>query len=288
MTTLHPAARLLRILLPLLLLSLPTAARAAPGEEEFKAGMKLLRERAFAGAIGLLEVSSRASPRPGALLGLGYCYRQLHRYGDAIRAYQRYLDAGFQEEARVALLLQDTLEEERAWREAHPEEAATQQQAAAPPQPSAMPGPVTVAPQAPAPAQPPAAVPPPAAAPAPLPAGPTQAQAAPAQSPPVPAQASAALPAPPAPAAAVEQAPARTRTWTWVSGGAAVAALGAALTLGLMSASSAHDIENNLHTAAEVDALRSQVRSRAQVGNAMVGVAAGLAVASGCLFVLQF
>jgi hypothetical protein len=224
-------------------------AEAAPGADEFKVGMQFFRNRDCVSAVGPLAVASKTAPRPGALLGLGYCYRLLKRFPEAIQAYQSYLEAGFEEEARVALLLEQTMEEELEWSRLHP----------APP-------PV-----------PPPATPPPA---------PVTPLATPSLAPPAVAPAAATGPTGPA---AADPAPAeRPRLWTWVAGGAAAASLGGGLLLGRLSAANAQEIKNNEHPGADVARLRDSVKWQAQKGNLLVGVGAGLAAISTALFVLRF
>ena len=217
------------------------AAHGEAAPDDVQRGMQLYRLRDCAGAVELLEPASRRAAHPGALIALGYCYRQMKRFPEAIDAYQRYLAAHFDDEKRVTALLEQTILEEKQWRESRP-----------PP---------------PAPAAPAAA-----SSPAPVPS---------------------AAAAPPSPSAVViapspSEPVARPRLWTWVAGGAAVAALGTGVVLGAMSRSSASEIQRAEHTGAEVAHLRDQVKWQAQKGNLFLGIGAGLTALSAALFVWRF
>jgi hypothetical protein len=101
----------------------PGIARAdQSGADDFARGMQLYRGGDCAGAIRPLEYSSRLGNYPGGLMALGYCYRQLKQFAKATDAYQRYLQLHADDEKRVVMLLEETLQEEREWRRDHPEE----------------------------------------------------------------------------------------------------------------------------------------------------------------------
>jgi hypothetical protein len=102
-------------------LALLLAVEIGPGAAEFERGMAAYRAGDCAAAVKPLETAALASSRPSALIALGYCYRQLRQFPQATDAYQRYMHLHADEEKRVALLLDDTLREERAWRREHPE-----------------------------------------------------------------------------------------------------------------------------------------------------------------------
>ena len=112
----------MRFLLGFLLAALSTAASAqqATGTAEFNDGMQLYRTHDCLGAVGPLDIASRLSPRPAALLALGYCYRQLKQFPEAIDAYQRYIQL-HDDEKRATFLLEQTSQEEREWLRAQPQ-----------------------------------------------------------------------------------------------------------------------------------------------------------------------
>jgi hypothetical protein len=124
---------ILAVLVALILASPRASAEApAPGQAEFERGMELYRGRECAAAVGPLEIAVKASPRPGALLALGFCYRQLKQFPSATDAYQRYLRLRADDEKHALSLLEQTTEEEREWRKTNP--APAQQLAVAPPE----------------------------------------------------------------------------------------------------------------------------------------------------------
>ena len=141
----------------------------------------------------------------------------------------------------------------------------------------------------------------------PRPAPPPEAWLAPAPLPDLPKEAPllaerpavklAPAPPPTAPAAATEPAgqtapaPAaeRSRTWTWVAGGAAMAALGAGGAFGLKSRSTSAAITGTTdHTGRDVDSLRDQYQSQAHAANVLFAVGAGFAALSAGFFILSF
>ena len=109
---------------PLLTLALATPrafAQTAPGAAEFEKGMQSFRTQECAAAVAPLEFASRAASQPSALMALGFCYRQLKEFSNAIDAYQRFLELHSDDGRRALVLLEQTTEEEREWRRNHPE-----------------------------------------------------------------------------------------------------------------------------------------------------------------------
>jgi tetratricopeptide (TPR) repeat protein len=157
-----PGRSILALILAASLVSSRGSAQApAPGEAEFARGMQLYRSRDCLSAVAPLEIAARAASRAGALLALGFCYRQLKQFSNATNAYQRYLQLRADDEKHALSLLEQTTEEEREWRRTHPEAEPARAPAAPAPQPVQV---------AAVPAKPPPAtsVPPAALAPAPV------------------------------------------------------------------------------------------------------------------------
>jgi len=242
------------MLLLLALAAFPSFAQMpAPAQESYDRGMQLYRSRDCKAAIEPLEIAVHASPRPSALLALGFCYRQLNQYANATDAYQRYLQTHSDDEKRALLLLEETMNEERAWRRTHPEEAEP------------------VVPQKPRVQQP-------------LPPAP---EPAPAQSAP-PAIAEDEPAQPHLLQAAPRAAQQRPLIYSWVAGGAALVSVGVGVGLGVSSQSTANELTQSQHPGAQVAQMDSDVHNKAVAGNVLIGVGIGLAVLSAGLFIFHF
>jgi len=267
------------MLLLLALAAFPSFAQMpAPAQESYDRGMQLYRSRDCKAAIEPLEIAVHASPRPSALLALGFCYRQLNQYANATDAYQRYLQTHSDDEKRALLLLEETMNEERAWRRTHPEEA----------EPVVPQKPRVQQPLPPAPEPAPAQSAPPAIA-EDEPAQPHLLQAAPRAAEPANG-ASNPLPGPPI---VVQEPPAepqqqRPLIYSWVAGGAALVSVGVGVGLGVSSQSTANELTQSQHPGAQVAQMDSDVHNKAVAGNVLIGVGIGLAVLSAGLFIFHF
>ena len=74
-----------------------TAADAAPTAEarqHFRRGLELLKTRDYEGALRELQTANSLSPKWTLLVSIGIASEGLERDGEAIAAYQGYLDAG--------------------------------------------------------------------------------------------------------------------------------------------------------------------------------------------------
>jgi tetratricopeptide (TPR) repeat protein len=125
----------------------------------------------------------------------------------------------------------------------------------------------------------------------PLAAKPVEARPAPKTEPAV--VTSQAKPAPaPAPAVAVVEAtpppPAHKPFYAWISGGAAVAALGAGAVFGIMAKGTASDLTSSPHSRADITDMQSKLSSQAGTANALFIAGGVLAAASGALFVMRY
>lgn len=144
--------------------------------------------------------------------------------------------------------------------------------------------PAPVAPATPAPTAAPTATPPPATTPKPT--GTTTATAPPALTPTPPP--SPAL-APSLAAAAPKPVVRNGRLWTWVAGGAAVAAAGAGAYFGMQAQNASDKLVNASQPLApgEAQRLYDEARSKSRTANILYGVAGGAGAAGVTLFFLE-
>lgn len=84
----------------------------------------------------------------------------------------------------------------------------------------------------------------------------------------------------------VKQAPPR-RLWTWVAGGAAVAAVAAGVGFGLAANGASDELRGSVHDAATAQQLADTASSRARTANVLYGVAAAAAAAGVTLYFLE-
>jgi tetratricopeptide (TPR) repeat protein len=94
-------------------------------------------------------------------------------------------------------------------------------------------------------------------------------------------------PPPTPPSATVTSAPSRHRTWTWVAGGVAVAGLGAAIGMGVVSSGASNELKGSQHDRLQADALASKTQSMALGANVTYGVAGAAAITAVVLFFLE-
>jgi len=67
---------------------------AAQASEAFEMGMRLFQEQNWAGALAAFERAYSLQPHYAVLFNRGVCLRELHRYPEALDAFQRYLREG--------------------------------------------------------------------------------------------------------------------------------------------------------------------------------------------------
>lgn len=94
-------------------------------------------------------------------------------------------------------------------------------------------------------------------------------------------------PPPPPPVVVVPEQPKKGRLFTYVAGGAAVAALGAGIGLGVAAGSTANDIKTNVHTGDEVTKLQQQAQGLSTGANISYAVAGAAAVTAVILFFVE-
>ena len=98
----------------------------------------------------------------------------------------------------------------------------------------------------------------------------------------------------PAPAGSTSQPPAPEAAasgghlWTWVAGGAGVAALGGGTLFALKSRSAASDLQSTPHPRATIDSTQQSIKSNATTANLLFAVGGVLLVTAGVFFALDF
>lgn len=101
-----------------------------------------------------------------------------------------------------------------------------------------------------------------------------------------------ATPPKPAPAVAVVETtpppPEHKPFYAWISGGAAVAALGAGAVFGIRAKGTASDLTSSPHSRADITDMQSKLSSQAGTANALFIAGGVLAAASGALFVMRY
>ena len=78
------------------------------------------------------------------------------------------------------------------------------------------------------------------------------------------------------------------RLWTWVAGGAGVAALGGGTLFALKSKSAASDLQSTPHPRATIDSTQQSIKSDASTANLLFVVGGVLLVTAGIFFALDF
>ncbi len=63
-------------------------------DRHFKNGVALYKEAKYAEALAEFERAYEISPHPLVLYNIATCHRELSRYGEAVRYYQRFLSEG--------------------------------------------------------------------------------------------------------------------------------------------------------------------------------------------------
>jgi hypothetical protein len=86
---------------------------------------------------------------------------------------------------------------------------------------------------------------------------------------------------------APEPAPEQSMMWTYVAGGATVAALGAAVTYALLARSTASDIESRPHERAELQDLQDQLDTQGAVANTFLAMTGALAATTAIVYWTQ-
>lgn len=76
-------------------------AARAEASRHFDEGVRLLRERDWAGALAAFEASRAIRPTPSVLFNVAGCQRALRRFADARRTYQRFLVIGTRPDQRA-------------------------------------------------------------------------------------------------------------------------------------------------------------------------------------------
>lgn len=72
----------------------------AEAQRSFDEGVRLLRDRDWAGALRAFEASQALRPTPSVLFNIAGCQRALRRHADARRTYQRFLVIGTRPDQR--------------------------------------------------------------------------------------------------------------------------------------------------------------------------------------------
>jgi len=221
----------------------------------------------IAKALEAFENAYRYKPVPALLFNIAQCHRLLGDLKSAAMTYRAYLrnDPSSPQASKAKELLEQV------------EEAMERQTKAqsAPPL-----GLTTPTQPAPAPAPPPAAAAPtPAPAPAPAPV----VEAPPKIVPAVTRAPAAAVAAQPAPAPVPRQ-----RLWSYVAGGAALAALAGGTVFGLKANSAASALQSTPHDRAYLDKQEPQIRSDASKATALLAGGVILAAAASALWVFEF
>lgn len=76
----------------------PPAKATAPEQKEadrhFKSGVALFKEGKYAEALAEFERAYEIAPHPLVLYNIAGCHRELSRYGEAVKYYERFLDEG--------------------------------------------------------------------------------------------------------------------------------------------------------------------------------------------------
>ena len=214
------------------------------------------------GALAKFEAAYRVRPVPALLFNIAQCHRLLGDLNSAAMTYRAFLrnDPNSPRAAQATELLHQV------------EEAMDRQQTAqhAPPlgltQTQEAESKAALTPAVPAP-----------------PAEKTAAPAAgwPAAHKPAPAAATSTAPAP-------EPAQPRRRLWSYVAGGAAVAAVAGGSLFALKAKSAASDLQSTPHERADLDKLEPQIRSDASKGTALLVAGGVLAAAAAALWVMEF
>lgn len=239
----------------------PGIARADDaGAADYTKGMELFRAGDCKGALPMLEAATVSASRPPALKAMAHCYRQGKRFSKARRAYERYLETHPDDEEHVRSLLEQTMEEERMWRHAHPGERESDDALAEAP-----------------------LTPPPAPAPAATPARPAASAA------PTPTPAPKAATHAPAPVAAVaapapQSQPHTMRVVGWSLIGVSIAGAGVGTIFGLGAKSSTAAWGADTNTAAYQSDM-SSAQSKATIAN-VAWISAGVLAAAGLTLVL--
>lgn len=80
--------------------SSPARAQSEPPDaateagEAFELGSRLFEEQNWSGALASFQRAYELQPHYSVLFNMGYCLRELHRYPEALDAFQRYLTDG--------------------------------------------------------------------------------------------------------------------------------------------------------------------------------------------------
>ena len=71
-----------------------SADAATEAGEAFELGSRLFEEQNWSGALASFQRAYELQPHYSVLFNMGYCLRELHRYPEALDAFQRYLTDG--------------------------------------------------------------------------------------------------------------------------------------------------------------------------------------------------
>ncbi len=72
----------------------PRSPEQEAADRHFKTGVARFKERKFAEALAEFQRAYDTSPHPLVLYNIAGCYRELARYGEAVKVYRKFLDEG--------------------------------------------------------------------------------------------------------------------------------------------------------------------------------------------------